>query len=266
MIKIIFEDNINSPSSCLLKSSYNGSNIDFTCGNNINKMIKTLNKYKGYKSIIFFDFPPNNERVYKNYEKLVDYIVSNNISDVHIVPIICIEYYIIKFLVDNNYLKVEDKDKDLISNLIYDFDYSNKSVNKFISHFDYRLNSLEHVYKDLLRLLVNKYRCMLNSNKYNSDGTLSDSYYGSFYTKDCACDRKFCRSNCSSSLSEKAERFYCTLPIFDVIDDNHKLVLESLNINFKDKDLSSLYDEIILFFSAICDSMNINIPLITRFE
>lgn len=71
MIKLIFEDNEQTPSSKLLKSSYNGSNIDFSNGSHISRMISCINKYKDDELIIFFDLSPNNRFTYTNYERLI---------------------------------------------------------------------------------------------------------------------------------------------------------------------------------------------------
>lgn len=171
MIKFLFEDNLNTPSSILLKSSYNGKNIHFTSGNlesNIlNKIESLIDENDNCTLVVFYDLPPNNKVIYNNYERPVDRVIENNYDDVHIVPIICIEYYLIKFLVLYNYIPINNKNIELINNLVISFDYTNSSVINFVNKDTYRKNSLEHVYKQLLSYLI-KSKCMLNYSKTNN--------------------------------------------------------------------------------------------------
>ena len=269
MIKFLFEDRYDTPSGILLRNSYNGDNILFAGGGNSSNMFKSIENCidNNTKVIVFFDLPPNNEKVYKNYEALLDKLLESDYTEVYIIPIICIEYYILKFLVENKYLVIDDKNVEIVNNLIFSFDYSNEKVQRFINYSDYRKSSLEHVYKDLLKFLVSRSKCMLNSTQYNSNGDIvEDSFHGVFYKSNCTCDRKFCRSNCYASLKEKAERLYTELPIFDTLDDMHISFLDSLDIKVRDKDFKRLFDEIELLFDEICKSMCIPKPLIMRYN
>lgn len=147
------------------------------------------------------------------------------------------------------------------------FDYDNEEVARFVNYSDYRKNSLEHVYKELLTFLVFKSKCMLNYTQHDSSGCIvTNSYHGVFYKSDCICDRKFCRLNCNDSLKEKAERLYTELPIFDVLNDEHESFLSSLGIEVKGTDFKRLFDEVLSLFDEICKSMNIPKPLIMRYD
>ena len=174
MIKFLFEDRCDTPSSILLKSSYNGKNILFAGGDNASNMFKHIKEYKDSNKddllIVFFDLPPNSEDTYKNYEKLLEALLDNNYTNVYVVPIICIEYYILKFIVENKYLIVDDKNIELVNNLVLSFDYNNKEVIDFVEKSNYRKESLEHVYKELLTFLVAKSKCMLNHTPHDKDG------------------------------------------------------------------------------------------------
>jgi hypothetical protein len=267
MIKFIFEDSDNTPSSKLLKSCYNGDNISFSNGGKASKIFRLIKRYKELDAsctiIVYFDLPPNNKFVYTNYELLIDFIDDENFDKVYVVPIICIEYYIIKFLVINNYVKLKETDIGLINNLINNFDYSDVIVKDFIESSSYNSKSLEHVYKSLLSRLASRQRCLRNSFNYLESGIIDDSsLLGKFYIMDCCCERKYCKPNCTGYLSDKAERLYIELPIFDVIDNNHAVILHNLGIVFKSKDLESLFNDVILFFNSISESMGIEVPYI----
>lgn len=271
MIKFLFEDNYDTPSSVLLRHSYNGDNILFAGGGGSSNMFKAIeeckNASKDITIIAFFDLPPNNEKAYRNYEALLERLLESDYTDVYIVPIVCIEYYILKFLIKNKYLMIDNKYVELVASLITSFDYNNKMVKEFVNINNYRKSSLEHVYKELLTFLALKSKCMLNYTPHDNKGhIIDDSFHGVFYKRDCTCDRKFCKSDCHVSLKEKAERLYAELPIFDVIDNEHRNFINSLDITVKGKSFKRLFDEIELFFDKICKSMSIQKPLVVRYD
>lgn len=266
MRKFIFEDNDSTPSSLLLKASYNGDNIIFANGGCAANILKSIERYKDCELIVFFDLPPNNEHAYRNYEKLVDIVIDREYN-VHIIPILCIEYFILRFLIQCHYLPVGEKYVELVTDLVFDFNYSSNYVQDFVRVNSYRSASLEHVYKDLLITLTNKSKCMLNCIQHDKSGNIVyDSHYGIFYTADCKCEPKFCRINCSAKLQEKAEQFYTKLPIFCTVNNSHATYLNKLGIKTKEENFESLYDDVIMFFEKICSSMDIAGPLIVRFD
>ena len=59
MIKFLFEDKETTPSSQLLKSSFNGENIEFAGGNlKISRKVKQIlkqNKQDNFRLIVFLD-------------------------------------------------------------------------------------------------------------------------------------------------------------------------------------------------------------------
>ena len=83
MTKIIFEDNLESPISQLLKSSYNGENISFSGGGDCSKMMLLVDKFKlediKCRIFIFYDLPPNNKNACENYDKLCEAILQREI-------------------------------------------------------------------------------------------------------------------------------------------------------------------------------------------
>jgi hypothetical protein len=266
MIKFIFEDSDNTPSSLLLKSCYNGDNIHFSNGGSAISLFRSIKKCKesdlSCTVIVFFDFPPNNIHAYNNYEYLIDYIDNSGYTNVYVVPILCIEYYIIKLLVEYNYIDIRNNSISLVNNLIKDFNYNSSFVQKYISS-KYNSESIEHVYKSLLSDLASYNKCCKNSFRYNKDNSINTSAVdGKFYINDCNCERKFCKKNCTDNLVCKAERLYTELPIFDIIDDSHIKLLSELGISTKLKDLGELYDDLIIFFDNISKRLGVETPYI----
>lgn len=263
MVTFIFEDNVKTPSSSLLKSSYNGANIEFSSGGGSHRITPLIDKHKRFNKdsvvIIFLDLPPNNEKTYFSYEKITDHILNNNYSSVYIIPIICIEYYILRLIMHRAYTKHNIKLNCLMDNLVKDFNYSYSTVQDVISNNKYVQESLEHLYKWLLINLVNNTRCMINAKR-------KDSYYGKFYLSDCDCDTKFCKISSCMQLTDKAEMFYTELPVFTIKDEVHKSLLNQLNIRIQETAISDVYNDVIDFFYKICKSMNIEMIHIFRFD
>lgn len=266
MIKYIFEDSEQSPSSKLLRSCYNGDNIYFSSGGKANKILQVVNncRMKDEKCVIviFFDLPPNNRYTYINYEVLLDKILTEGYVNVYVIPIICIEYYILKFLIGYNYLVPTDKQKELIKNLITGFDYKSEVVQKFVNKNSYRKNSLEHVYKELLKELAINSKCMLNKQSTENN----NNFYGKFYKENCNCDRHFCRINCNDNLSLKAERLYSKLPGFVLIDETHRTLFSKMDIPVVHISLNELFDIIHRQITIICESMDVTVPLMMRYD
>lgn len=263
MVKFIFEDSEESPSSKLLKSCYDGADIYFSGGGNAEKIQRVidncLEEDKECKIIVFFDLPPNNRSVYVNYEALLARLLENY-TNVYVIPIMCIEFYLLKFLLDYRYIILTEEQQELTENLIFNFDYKNSHVQEFINKNAYRINSLEHAYKELLRELVNKSKCMLNKQEAQSN-----TFHGKFYVEDCSCDKKFCKIDCRDNLGLKAERFYSELPIFILKDKEHKKLFSTFQIDYEQVSLDTLFDDICTQFTLICESMEIDAPLIMRY-
>jgi len=214
MYAFVFEDNIDTPSSRLLKESYNSKNIYFS-GSNSKLISKTNSVLKqGYDGVILFvDVSPNNGSTIGVYNSLVAHKKKiSRWSSVVIVPIICIEFYIAKMCVKYNYFGSEYIDNDIIRYMVNDFDWDN---------CPYKNKSLEKVYKiPFSRSNYNK-ECLINSNSF-----------GRFYTQDCNC----CDIS-KDSLSKKANLFYSTLPVYDVVDEHHDDMLNSFNVDRGEVDL-----------------------------
>lgn len=247
-VKLLFEDNENTPSSILLKNSMHGDNIYFASGNSqvLNKLKSIYND--GDTVFIFFDVSPNNKWTIKFYNNIVQTIKgSKQYKNIYIIPIICIEYYICKFLKEYNYIVIKNEViKQLANAIIGDtFDYS--KIPMSILKVNKLNNSLEKMYKHILSNQAMK--CMNNKN--------DDSYdlYGMFYKCDCRCERKYCSINCTDSLEIKSERLYTSLPVFAVSSPEHREIINRLGIHISNIDINDIYKEVKQFYDDICRSM-----------
>lgn len=251
-IKLIFEDNENTPSSRLLRSSYNGHNIFFSdgCYNVLDKAITI--KEPGDIIYILYDLSPNNIKTVKGYEELIKVIFQNEYTDIFVLPIICIEYYVCRFMLNLNALTTTKLNEELVDRIVKDFDWQALSDkwkgDKFVG------SSLEHAYKYIINntgslCMLNRVECRRNNNR---DGV---SIKGKFYLEDCNCSRIYCRSKCNRSLKEKAERLYTTLPVFTIISDEHRDYIDNLGIALTEVDHAVIKENLQKLYNTICDSM-----------
>lgn len=259
-IKLLFEDKEDTPSSILLKKSMYGENIYFSGGcHQIIRQIKILKSDEKDIIYVFYDVSPNNEFTVKYYKNLV-YEVKADIGlrkSVHVVPIVCIEYYLCKFLYKYGYLYTKNnKVQILIDKLVNEFKYEDvaQDIIKGVGASD----SLEKIYKYIIKNLG--LQCLHNSLEYESDGKnrKANSLRGIFYIRDCICDRKYCRIDSTDSLQFKAERFYTSLPVFVVVSKEHEYKLSEYGISIDSIDNNELQKKIQDMYNMICASMNLN--------
>lgn len=210
----VFEDHESSPVSQLLLASINGSCFKFSGG--VSRLHKTVQEGYNEKDnyYVLLDVVPNNPITIDWYRKLKKSF--KGYSNVFLLPIVCIEYYVLHMLVTYGYIP----NSAILQGVVFDFDAS--VVKAYVGTIGCK-ESLEKVCKNIVSSLADL--CKRNTNK--SDNNI----YGLFYREDCICDRKFCKEDCNDSLKLKAERLYCSLPLFDVVDDKHKEYLSSVGIS-----------------------------------
>lgn len=258
-IKIVFEDNENTPSSVLLKSCYYGSNIFFSAGvsNLLNKAISI--KQDDDTILMFYDLSPNNIKTVKGYNNLIGILRQNKekYKNMYVIPIICIEYHICRMydILDLFYVKHKDA-QELIDKIVKKFDWAD--IDASIKAVDYIKDSLEHAYKFILN--KQSMRCLVNRFKYDSTGNtrIVNSIDGILYEKDCTCDRKYCKVNVNYSLEFKSERLYTLLPVFVVETDKHREILYKLSITFNSHSIKDARKERQEFYNMVCNNMGIN--------
>lgn len=254
--KILFEDNENVPISMLLKKSYNGNNIYFSsgCDKLLSKAISIQDKEDII--VIYYDVAPNNNKTTKGYRDLCKTIKTKQLKNIIVVPIICIEYIIVKSLYKYNQLIIPEKYKDIEEYLIKKLDWDGYINN--CNTNEYTRSSIEHFYKYVLTQ-IQPQRCKRNSHKYLKDGKTIDINYGSgkYYYIDCPCNR-FCTLKSDSKLKEKSEIAYLQLPLVPIIGKEHKRYIEKLNIRFKEVQLQDIEKERQTFYNELCLNMKVN--------
>lgn len=135
-------------------------------------MIQTLNEE------VYVDVVLDNTETVTTYGELVRTFRRN--KSVHIIPIPCIEYYVVQYL----------HDLGLLDNKYYDLSSRTFDFKSFIDKsFGNAPHSIETFYKALLN--TSKYICTRNTKSVKNIGT------GTFYRTDCT---QYCRG-----LREKSD-------------------------------------------------------------
>lgn len=257
-VKLLFEDGDNTPSSFLLKQTHHGKYIYFS--NGVGQLLNKAVSIKEADDIVymFYDVSPNNQATVKGYKLLVDTLRQNKVlyKDMYVIPIICIEYHICKMFDKYNWFYTKDaKALEMIEKLVKTFDWNNISFS--IKSDPYVGETLEHAYKNILSLL--KMRCLRNEYAYDkkTGARNTQSLYGIFYEKDCACDRIYCGINCIDKLNDKAEKLYASLPLFIVETPEHEKALGELGITIKHLSNTDIKQERKLFYKMICANMGL---------
>jgi len=248
-IKLLFEDGVDTPSSQLLKRSHYGNEIYFSGGSS--NVLNKACEIKGINDIvyIYYDVSPNYNKTVKGYQELVRKIKSDKItySNIYVIPIICIEYYICRMFDRYNYIgNTDEKTISMVNNLVRKFDWN--ALPDVVKNNRYVSESLEHAYKNIMTSL--KPRCLHNqiSNK--------DNIPGKFYTSDCIC-RKYCNVEKEDSVILKAERLYTLLPLFVVVSDSHKNFLSRNGLSIITKTNTDVQRALQSFYNSICKNMNV---------
>ncbi len=249
-IKLLFEDGNNTPSSLLLKQSKHGNNIYFSDGSS--RILKKLLEIKTSTDTvyIFYDVVPNNKSTLAGYDALINIIKENPLlySNTYVIPIICVEYYLCKLFYNYKYFYCTANEiNDLVSAIVETFDYGKVSQN--IKKHKRLGNSLEKIYKYIIS--NQKMVCLHNEEKQKKP------LCGIFYKRSCACERTYCKINCTDNISLKAERFYTSLPMFVVDTDEHKQLLKEFGITISSTDNEKIQKDCQLLYDKICNSMGI---------
>lgn len=245
----IFEDNENMTSSALLKESFNGNNIHFSNGNSMmyRKLRSIYNTSDTF--ILFLDVVVDNLSTIKLYENLL--IKCEDLENVYIVPILCIEYYILKMLDEDKLLFVNQQDEELVKYLVRTFDCNELSKEK----------------QEIKTTLEKRYKYILNNQLCNcmKNIHIDNVSSSSFYLSDCVCE-----SNCDFAVIQdsllKSEKLITSLPIFDVISAEHKDYLENHGIKIRPIDFESALAKVQDFYAIIKNSLKSEYNLKVTFQ
>lgn len=190
-MRILFEDNENSPVSVLLRNSCMGDIIEFS--NGVARLCALASEYLNEDLLlVFIDLVPNNKATWYYYADLLDLQVKAR--NMYVCPIFCIEFYVLLMLQRDGYIQEAALTDGLFGDLVKEELLRSKTLEKRFKLELSRLGSLSF--------------CLLNSRSLTNSTTR-----GYFYEKDCPCGG-FCRLNSRNhSLSEKANALYTCLPV-----------------------------------------------------
>lgn len=256
-VELVFEDKETTPSSVLLRSSGYSTHIHFSGG--ARKLLDEAVKLRGDNNIVyaFYDLAPNNSKTVNRYNQYVEDIKTNKelYYNIYLVPIICIEFYICKYLLQENLISLPKEETDALYALLPDFDYG--LVPKKFKEWKYTADSIEHLFKHFIN--QHHLRCFHNRFEYNKMGSIRKltGLSGIFYEKSCSCDIKYCPFKSRLTLQEKAEGLYFLLPVFFLKDDKHKELAVSLGLTCYDIDLVELQSERQSFYDDVCESLGV---------
>lgn len=196
-MKILFEDNENTPSSKLLKESVVGEFFEFSKGNiNLENKARKLLKSTDDVIVIMCDVVVDNIDTITKYNTLKHTFRGN--ERIAILPIVCIEYYILKMF---DRLDLLDGVKLYYSKSLITFNW-HSIVDNVVPGKD----SIEKFYKSMCDNLKN----MCLRNRFEE----KKSYIGSFYIEECMCKTGHCRKNLSLTTDDKAFILISCLPLF----------------------------------------------------
>lgn len=248
MVKIIFEDNPNTPSSKLLnESSFNKGNFIFTGGGD--GTLRYLREHHGepFSFLVFVDVVPNNVFTLSTYQTIDR--LCKRFENVEVFPVLCIEYIILKLIHSLDMDFYSKSTKEVLGVLFGECTPSEETTGMM------RKRSLEKVCKTALSNHMQY--CFRNTTKEDNP------VYGEFYRECCGkCNTGSFRCKFNSTLDrvEKAERLYTMLPIFDVISEEHKDYLRALGICTSTCNLDEVLDDCQEFYDRLCSVLDL-IPI-----
>ena len=105
----------------------------------------------------------------------------------------------------------------------------------------------------IFQMVINLQRpyCLRNTNKGKSP------YYGDFYKISCSdCNDRHCLNYKGYSREFKSEFLDTRLPIFDIVNECHHVVLNDLGINTKDCSIKEAKSKLQDFYNILCKDVN----------
>lgn len=240
MTYFIFEDSDDVPVSSLLRQLYSSGNVLFANGN-INLLDKLRSVYNDTDFfVIYVDLVPNNRMTIVVYNDLLhDSLVSNK-DNILLVPVLCIEYYVLKMLEEDGISGVTVDYQGLFDTLI--------GNENFIGAIEVLNLSLEKLYKRLVANQVEK--CTHNVNRL-----------GEYYMSDCKC-RLHCDLPVSKRLIDKSFSLWRLLP---VMDDEVNDGVQLQGWSFRHLTVGMIKEERCKFFESIFRVFNKQCPVLYKY-
>lgn len=207
----IFEDKNSSPiSRLLIQNCCYGCNFYFSEG--ASGLAKAL--CKQYKKddffIVFIDLVPNNQATFKYYNDLKQIIDDLEYQNVVLVPIICMEYVVLKVLVKYYQYQARSSHAILMEHLIKEFNWSDIPIGLKLRE-DGKEYSLEKLCKQLLNNSIPS--CMKTDKGSKYFYTMNQQECPE--TDEMLDQRKRCGTACGR-LKERAERVFAQLPLSEM--------------------------------------------------
>lgn len=238
----IFEDSPYSPGSMLLSENIEGIRFIFSGGadNMLDDIVRICNSDINDIVYAFADTVPDNRITMDKYSIMVQTVTLYEKRNVFVIPILCMEYFIIKML-----------------SLYYDFKVSKDKESMYLSYiinedFKYPVpggKTLEKCYKDILNSNIRN--CMINN---VSGGN------GKFYRINCKdCNRVNCRLKVSEneSLISKALCLYTRFPIFEITSKEQEIMIRHICSDLKETGIKDTLLEIRKYYSSIFNVLHI---------
>jgi len=225
---MLFEDDGDSGIGRMLTYAYskfpNPDVVKFAMGNrNIINRIRELDDGVT-EMLVYIDVMPDNFLTLQEFNRVVKWVADNELKNVHVLPIPCVEYYAIAAFLDPQY----------------------KEVPTVLEFNLYKQVPINHRGKELSCKSFEKYcKSVLN----NYIGCLKPA--GSFYTDDCMCNQR--QQLCDSGdLYRKAWQLIGKLPVF-VISSNTSVPISTRCVDMKDvqKRLADRFNLVVLRYITL---------------
>lgn len=222
---MLFEDKESTGISQLLTYAYSKTEgfekyVYFANGNrNICNKIKEIRQsYKDRIILVYIDVVPGKEETIAAYYDCIDWVKDNKDEYVYIIPIPCIEYYVVKAFFDKSLLEVQTVTQ--LRNF-RDVKYNYKGKELSTEDFESYCKSVVKNYKS----------CFKNK--------------GNFYHEDYLCSVGIHLNDCESmEIMNKAWRLVGSLPIFVYSKSNKYVNSKHVDISEVAKNCKEKYLEV----------------------
>lgn len=239
-----FEDGSSTPSSKLL-SIIQG--IKFVFSGGIDKLTDYVLDmcYKNTSDVVyvFVDTVPDNDVTLYKFITIVQAVISSGNKNIFVIPIICMEYYILKMLSLHYDFKVAKDNREM---------YLSYVINEDFTYPVPKGKTIEKCYKDILNSNIRN--CMTNNISRGN---------GKFYLIDCKdCNRERCliKNNDKGKLLLKALCLYTKLPVFEIISGEQEEIIKNSGIcgGLEEIDVEDVLIEVRKYYHNVFNMLGIN--------
>ena len=190
---LTFEDkNTSIISELMLRVYSEHTDIEFSGGNrSLQDVLDVINQNETY--IIYVDVVPDNRNTVELYKKLQEVVRVNKMDNVYLMPIPCIEYYVIKAFCES-----EDVDiQNVLKRRAYkDSEFVKITLKGVCNSFEVYCKKVLGHKPDVCKRIKKK--------------TIRS---GKFYSTDCICQDSYSKCITSMTLDEKATKLIVNLPV-----------------------------------------------------